>query len=69
MAPRSTGETIKVLRGLREISASELGRRSKCAGITIRRIEAGEQDPSVSVLRRILDALEADDQVRLGLLK
>lgn len=69
MGSNRRGKTIKALRGLRDLSAGELGAMAGCARMTITRIESGQSDPSVGLLVRILDALGADEQVRLGLLK
>lgn len=65
-APVST--TVRSLRVLRGLGIRELARLAECSDGTIRRIESGDSDPSVGLLRTLLEVLDADDQTRLALL-
>lgn len=69
MSRHTVGNTIRALRELRGLSRRALATSAKCSQPTIYRIENDEQDPSLSLLRDLLDALEADDRTRLDLLK
>jgi transcriptional regulator with XRE-family HTH domain len=67
MPETKTSRVISGLRAMRGLSAREVARRAKCADMTVRRVESGEQDPSVGLLNRLLDVLEADQKTRLSL--
>ena len=68
MSTNKTGELIKSLRKVSGLSTTELGKAVKCSPESIRRIETGNQDPSLSLLTRILNAVDAPDRARLLLL-
>lgn len=67
MPQSDVANTIRSLRTLRGMSRRALADAAGCSQPTIYRIERGEQDPSLSLLRSILDALDADERTRLDL--
>lgn len=69
MANKTVGARIRSLRDLRGMSRRELGEAASCSEATIVRVEGGKQSPSIRVLRRLLDALNADEQTRLDLVR
>jgi transcriptional regulator with XRE-family HTH domain len=67
MANTDAATVVRNLREIRDISRRELARRAECSDMTVKRIEEGAQ-PSVDLMRRLLDALNADSETRLALL-
>ena len=65
---RKTSDIIRQLRELRGFSQRKLAALAECSDGTIRRIESDEGSPSVDLVRRLLDVLDADDQTRLALM-
>ncbi len=63
----AVSNTISSLRTLRGLSRRELARRAECSDTTVRKVESGDQDPSLGLLRRLLDALDADTKTRADL--
>lgn len=51
------GDTIRRLREERKLSQAAVAKRAKIGRITLLRIEAGTQDPTVGTLARIARAL------------
>lgn len=51
------GDTIRRLREERKLSQAAVAKRAKIGRITLLRIEAGAQDPTVGTLERIAKAL------------
>jgi transcriptional regulator with XRE-family HTH domain len=51
------------------MSRRELAEQASCSQPTIFRIEQGDQSPSIKLLRKLLDALDADERTRLALIK
>jgi transcriptional regulator with XRE-family HTH domain len=51
------GKKIKELRESQKLSQEQLGVKAYTTGVTINRIENGHQEPSLSTLKCIADAL------------
>lgn len=67
MSHTPVGSTIRALRDLRGLSRKALAAAADCSQPTIFRVENGQQDPTLPLLLRILDALDADERTRLSL--
>lgn len=55
----------RVARGLTQ---SELAKRAEIHRVTVANLESGKSAPSLSVLTRLMDALDVDNDGRLSLL-
>ncbi len=53
-------ERLKYLRISREITQSELAKKSKVSQSTIAQIESGKKDPSINTLKQIASALDIE---------
>ena len=57
MTPRQFGWRLRRLRLARALSPAALAARARCSGEYIRRLEAGDYDPTLGMLQRLARAL------------
>lgn len=56
----STGENLRVLRSLRNLTRTDLENKSGISRQSIRAIETGKQSPTLKTLKRLSDGLDID---------
>jgi transcriptional regulator with XRE-family HTH domain len=55
--PKQLGTTLRRLRTAKDMSQAELARRAKLTRVYVTRLEAGQQDPSLSTINALAKAL------------
>jgi transcriptional regulator with XRE-family HTH domain len=55
--PKQMGSRIRRLRKAKDMSQAELAKRAKLTRVYVTRLEAGQQDPSLSTINALAKAL------------